>query len=274
MTDEIISPLLYKENDQVENNEENIQKKEEDINDNELENLLNNEIRNKNDSHIRQNFHLSENQKKGLAFLSFAIQLFIFYLLLYLFFNENTFKKTTLDILFFLSIILLFYTSLIHFRINQESFKYAIKISLISTICIYILLYNLITIFNFNFIKNILFANIIMYLSLFLVYFFYNGYPECFALLFGGINSFLFCFIIVFIRSVRFFLSSCIFFQAIFLMIISFKHIEGHHDSIFINHFDINNCPRLFLCLHADLYLLITIALIIYYFILYLLSFL
>jgi len=211
----------------VENSEENIQKEEEDINDNELENLLNNEIENRNDNPNRQIFHFSENQKKGLTYLSFAIQLFIFYLLLYLFFDENEFKKTSLDILFYLSIIILFFTSVWHIRINEELFKYAIKISLISTICIYILLYKLIAIFNFNFIKNILFADIIMYLSLFLVYYFYDGYAECIALLLGGINSFLFCYIIVIIRSVGIILSSCIFFLVIILMIISYKHITS-----------------------------------------------
>ena len=113
-----------------------------------------------------------------------------------------------------------------------------------------------------------------MYLSLFLVYYFYDGYAECIALLLGGINSFLFCYIIVIIRSVGIILSSCIFFLVIILMIISYKHIRKlHNERVFIDHFDIGDYPRLFLSLHADLYLLSMTALIFFYYLLDLMSY-
>ena len=96
MNVKISTPLMTKSNNSKENENMNSQKNEE--NENESVNLLdNNNVKEninkdiKND--IRNNLHSIDFHKKSLIFLSYAIQILIYFILLEIYFDKNDYIK-------------------------------------------------------------------------------------------------------------------------------------------------------------------------------------
>ena len=109
----MIAPLINSNEIREENKNNDISKKEIEIhrdNDNELTNLLNNERSNKQSiiSYFRTiNIKLNDNEKKGIVFLSFVIQLLIYFLLLKFSLNKIEFITDYSTLLYVLSLIII-----------------------------------------------------------------------------------------------------------------------------------------------------------------------
>ena len=192
MTDDMIAPLMSS----IENKEENIYDeyneyndipiKEEKIeihrdNDDELTNLLNNERNNRQSiiNYFRTiNIELNDDKKKGIVFLSFSIQLLIYFLLLKSSFNKIHFLNYNKILFLIISLILIFIFSV------EEGLKEMPPICLfiiafISSISFYFYLYELCIILSFQIFTNLLFASLIMYL--FLSFFYFFGFVQSIA---------------------------------------------------------------------------------------------
>ena len=182
MTDDMIAPLM----NSIENKEENMYNEYNDIpikeekieihrdNDDELTNLLNNERNNRQSiiNYFRTiNIELNDDKKKGIVFLSFVIQLLIYFLLLKFSLNKIPFLPDNNVLLYILSCIM----ALIFFYQEKliEIFPiYLLIIAFISTISFYFYLYELCIILSFQIFAYLLFASLAMYLFLSFFYFF------------------------------------------------------------------------------------------------------
>ena len=115
MTDEIIAPLMDDNNAQ-EGNE--ISPEYINNNDNENQALLNNNeiIR----GEIINNRELTNQQKRCLILLSFIIQLILFFLSIYFLSDYiNNLNPIIINIIFFISMIIIAYLTFIHFSRNE-----------------------------------------------------------------------------------------------------------------------------------------------------------
>ena len=239
MTDDMIAPLMSS----IENKEENIYDeyneyndipiKEEKIeihrdNDNELTNLLNNERNNRQriiNYYRTINIELNDDKKKGIVFLSFSIQLLIYFLLLKFSLNKIPFLPDDNVLLYISSFIM----ALIFF-FQEKLIKtfpiYLIFIALISTISFYFYLYELCIILSFQIFTYLLFASLIMYLFLSFFYFFELFESIVEAILKSFIIIFFCCLLIFIFRIADFYLSLLIFTFVECLNIVSLFHVK------------------------------------------------
>ena len=239
MTDDMIAPLMSN----IENKEENIYDeyneyndipiKEEKIeihrdNDDELTNLLNNERNNRQSiiNYFRTiNIELNDDKKKGIVFLSFSIQLLIYFLLLKSSFNKIHFLNYNKILFLIISLILLFIFSV------EEGLKEMPPICLfiiafISSISFYFYLYELCIILSFQIFTYLLFASLIMYLFLSFFYFFELFESIAEAILKSFIIIFFCCLLIFIFRIADFYLSLLIFTFVECLNIVSLFHVK------------------------------------------------
>ena len=239
MTDDMIAPLMSN----IENKEENIYDeyneyndipiKEEKIeihrdNDDELTNLLNNERNNRQSiiNYFRTiNIELNDDKKKGIVFLSFSIQLLIYFLLLKSSFNKIHFLNYNKILFLIISLILLFIFSV------EEGLKEMPPICLfiiafISSISFYFYLYELCIILSFQIFTYLLFASLIMYLFLSFFYFFELFESIAEAILKSFIIIFFCCLLIFIFRIADFYLSLLIFIFVECLNIVSLFHVK------------------------------------------------
>ena len=173
MTDEIIAPLMDDNNNTQEENEilaENINN-----NDNENQALLNNNriIR----EPIINNRELTNQQKSCIILLSFIIQLILFFLSIYYLSDYiNNLNPIIINIIFFISMIIIFSLTLIHFSNIKLLIRLSISIKIIivtiSTVSMFFILYKLSVFWTFHVFALIIVAIIISELSLLVVNFF------------------------------------------------------------------------------------------------------
>ena len=178
MTDEIIAPLMATTDNSEESENSNSSKNLD--NDNELANLLDNNIgENINiNNNIRNNFH-NNSQKKSFIFLSYAIQVLIYLILLQKFFNKFDYLKNNYNILFYLSSLFIILVSLYHLKIinNIREFNIFLEIMLaiISSISMYFFLYKLSIALTFLIIKDVMILTISMYLYLSIINYYFSN---------------------------------------------------------------------------------------------------
>ena len=237
MTDDMIAPLM----NSIENKEENMYNEYNDIpikeekieihrdNDNELTNLLNNERNNRQRiiNYFRTiNIDLNDDKKKGIVFLSFVIQLLIYFLLLKFSLNKIPFLPDNNVLLYILSCIM----ALIFFyqeKLIEIIPIYLLIIAFISTIIFYFYLYELCIILSFQIFTYLLFASLAMYLFLSFFYFFEFVQSIVEAILKSFIIIFFCCLLIFIFRIADFYLSLLIFIFVELLNIVSLIHVYG-----------------------------------------------
>ena len=259
MTDEKIVPLMSSDDNK------------EEIDENEGSPLLKynkrENIQNINNNGIR-NIELNYNQKMSLIFLSFAVQIFIYFLFLRHFKNKDNFIKQHINIFFVISIIVASYLLLMHgFNyafFKKIAFKYLILISLISSFSLFCFLYKFSISFTFDKIKYILLIVCSAYLNMAFNYSFgfTNDNITRGTFILSCIFPFLISFILIFCKifSIKAFIFNVI--LASFLCIFSILHmdylVKGKHCGI-------NDYPILNICLYIDIFIIS-----IYFFIIYL----
>lgn len=211
MSDEIVAPLMAQTGNSEES--ENINSSKNVDNNNELSNLIehnNDDIRenininiNNNNINNLNNLNQNESHKKGLLFLSHAIQVYIYMILFQKYFDKIDIIKNNYNILFYLSLVFIIFASLKYFRINDDlidmNIYLEIILAIISSIFMYFFLYKLIVILTFPFIKSIMIITIPIYLYLSLVnfYSYFRGHFSA-ILLFNTsfLGSWLFIFVL------------------------------------------------------------------------------
>ena len=179
MADEIIAPLMPDSNNEEDNNYEI--STSEDFHDNENENLLDNNRRenaNNNRIIVRE---FSIHQKKGFIYLSYSLQILLFFLSLYYlsdYMNNNNFIKHNLNIVYYISIFiicLIIITGLFYFsKLIRTPWILLLPIALISTLSMFFILYKLSILFSFKIIANLMIISIIIYINLFFINYFIN----------------------------------------------------------------------------------------------------
>ena len=172
MTDEIIAPLMASTDNSEESEESNSSKNIN--NDDELDNLIdNNNIRENFDIYnyniIRNNFHLNNFAKKSLIFLSYAIQVLIYYILLQIYYDKIDYIKNNYNKLYALSIIftiiILFWNSNFSY-LRELNIFFAIILAIISSISMYFFLYFFTVFLTPNVLNSIMLITIPMFLNL------------------------------------------------------------------------------------------------------------
>ena len=178
MTDEIIAPLMASTDNSEESEESNSSKNIN--NDNELDNLIdNNNIREDFDIYnyniIRNNFHLNNLTKKSLIFLSYAIQVLIYYILLQIYYDKIDYIKKNYNKLYALSIIftiiILFWNSNFSY-LRELNIFFAIILAIISSISMYFFLYFFTVFLTPNVLNSIMLITIPMFLNLSIIHFY------------------------------------------------------------------------------------------------------
>ena len=182
MTDEIIAPLMASTDNSEESEESNSSKNIN--NDDELDtNLIdNNNIRENFDIYnyniIRNNFHLNNFAKKRLIFLSYAIQVLIYYILLQIYYDKIDYIKKNYNKLYALSIIftiiILFWNSNFSY-LRELNIFFAIILAIISSISMYFFLYFFTVFLTPNVLNSIMFITIPMFLNLSIIHFYYSS---------------------------------------------------------------------------------------------------
>ena len=198
MADEMIAPLI----DNYENKEkdENIVQVENEIihkdNDNELANLLNHQRINNEENrrnNNRQNYNrnindninnrgininLNLNHKKSFIFLTFAIQLCIYYIILNKYYEKTTFIKDNIILFLIISsviITVIFFVDIINNNIFREmKIVFLIFIVIISSLGLYIFLYAISFLLDLKNMKILLLISIVMYLTMSIAFLLYN----------------------------------------------------------------------------------------------------
>ena len=190
MADEMIAPLIDNY-DNKEEDEKNIDAKKEIIhkdNDNELTNLLEHREENRNNININNNrnninyisinINLNENQKRGLIYLSYSIQLIIYFFILNHFYDKDNFIKNNIIIFFVISLIFVIIIIILDVFNNnylrEIKYRYLFIISIISSLGFYFFLYEISVIFTFKIIKFAIILSIVMYLASSIIIFLYR----------------------------------------------------------------------------------------------------
>ena len=264
MTDEKIAPLMAS-TDNPEESENSDSSKNVD-NDNELANLLRNNNIGENiniNNNIRNNFHLNNNHKKSLIFLSYAIQVLIYLILLQQSLDKFDFLKKHYNILFYLSSLFIILVLLCHFQImnNIREFNIFVEIMLaiISSIAMYFFLYKLSIVMSFRIIKDVMISIISMYLYLSIINYYFsfreNAVVNEVEIIFyssWGIML-LFCIIFYLFKIINPENSVFAFIIIFFLDIISIVHVEliFRDLNITFRHYSI-----IHICLFIDVFLL------------------
>ena len=145
MTDEIIAPLMASTDNSEESVESNSSKNPD--NDNELANLIDNNINIREDFNnnlynniIRYNLHLNNFHKKGLIFLSYDIQVLIYYIIIQIYYDKIDYIKNNYNILYNYSLVFIILIIYWHIQISdlrELNTVFAIILAVISTIIMY-----------------------------------------------------------------------------------------------------------------------------------------
>ena len=295
MTDEMVAPLMDNYNIQEENennyNNYNVEREkiQKDI-DNELTNLLghrrnNEENRGNNYRHnynriiddninnrgLNINIELNDNHKKGLIFLSFAIQLCIYYIILSKYYDKIDFIKDNIIIFLVISSIIITTIFLIDlFSINtfrEMKIIYLILITIVSSIGLFFFLYEISILLVFKNMKILLLISIVMYLTLSVVFLLFNNLGDLELINNAFFSSLILCLILdlIFfhfkkIDSVNFLIIIAIIF---ILNIVSLFH----QNYLFENrNIRIKDIPIIFTYLFMDIFSICLAAFIIYIF--------
>ena len=193
MADEMIAPLMGN----------NDRQEEERNRDDEISPLLknNNKIKkNENLEYIQNsnsnreiNINLNDNEIISLIFLSFAIQILIYFFLFRYFNDKDNFIKQHINIFFALSLLIILFIIIIHFYYfsNRISPIYLILITLVSTFGLFCFLYKICVVYTFDLLKYTFLIISSMYLNT-SIYFFCTDEITIFALLTNNILPFLF----------------------------------------------------------------------------------
>ena len=145
MTDEIIAPLMASTDNSEESVESNSSKNPD--NDNELANLIDNNINIREDFNnnlynniIRYNFHLNNFHKKSLIFLSYAIQVLIYYIIIQIYYDKIDYIKNNHNRLYNYSLVFIILIIYWHIQISdlrELNTVFAIILAIISTKIMY-----------------------------------------------------------------------------------------------------------------------------------------
>ena len=144
MTDEIIAPLMASTDNSEESVDSNSSKNPD--NDNELANLIDNNINIRenfdiyNYNIIRNNFHLNNFAKKSLIFLSYAIQVLIYYIIIQIYYDKIDYIKNNHNRLYNYSLVFIILIIYWHIQISdlrELNTVFAIILAIISTIIMY-----------------------------------------------------------------------------------------------------------------------------------------
>jgi hypothetical protein len=264
MADEMIAPLMGRNDNQDENNDNEVSPL---LNYNKEEKILN--IQNINNSNRISNKELNDNQRLSLIFLSFAVQILIYFLLLLYFNDKDNFIKQHINIFFAISIIIVFFLIIIHIYnldfFKRISFIKIILISLISSFGLFCFLYKFSIAFTLDKIKYILLIVCSMYLNVSIYYGLdvSKVYLEREELFISNILPFLISTILIIyqIFDIEAFLYNCL--LSFFLNSISMIHINY---LVKKKHWGIKDYPIINICFFIDLFI---ISIMSYYFYLY-----
>ena len=209
MTDEIVAPLMDNyENQEEKNNNDILPKKEEVLevnnrndNDNELAHLLNNRVENRvnrrniEDRFFRRinlninlnlNFNFNEDQKKGLIYLSYTIQSIIFLILISKFFDKVDFINTNIEMLYYLSTVILLSLIIFHYNYtdtSSENFFFLI-LAIISSFGMYIFMYKVCFLMTLEIFTYLMIVFIATCFSQYIIYFYFYNFNRNDVLLF------------------------------------------------------------------------------------------
>lgn len=261
---EIIHPFMTKEGNSEVN--ENSDPSETTNNKNESANLIdNNDIKEDNNKDMKNIFDKNIFYKKSLIYLSYALQLMIYLILLHIFLDKIDYIKITYNKLFDFALISIIFILLKHLK-NIDDRKemnlfLGLILSIISSISMYIFLYKLVIELKFKVIKDIMLMSILMYLYLSIISYLYskrdiNGESrkENKIILFSSwMVIILFCFIFNFFEIIKKEEIKFALFVVLCLNIISITHIE-----IVVRRFNIQlrNYSMVHICLFIDIFLL------------------
>ena len=265
MSDEIIAPLMASTDNSVENEDGNSSNNTN--NDDEQANLIDN-----NNINIREDFnnnifnniiinfdYISNLNKKSLIFLSYAMQILIYYILLKIYYEKIDYIKTHYEMLYGLSgifIILIFYWNIEFSDLRELNTSVAIILAIISTISMYFFLYKFAVFLTINVLNSIMIITISMFLYLSIVHFYFS-FQENDDLkaifLSTTIVIYLFCHILYLIKMINLKIAIFDFFIVFFLFIIVFTHIE-----MLFKNFDVRlkHYPIININLFIDIFLL------------------
>ena len=237
MVDNMMVPLINSNENKEENN-----------------NAINNERNNKQSiiSYLGTiNIKLNKNKKTGIVFLSFAIQLLIYFLLLKFLLNKFDFIRDHNTLLSILSLIIITTIYSKEGSLKKMSFIYLIIIALISSICFYFYLYKLCILLSFQIFTYLFLTSITMYLWLSFYYFFEFAEDMAELDLKTCILIFLCCLLIFIFEKIDFLLSLGIF---IFVVILNFCSLNHVNDLIMTDNINtINRYLLLHMCLFMDI---------------------
>ena len=261
MADEMIAPLMNSDDNQEEKNE------------NEESPLLinNKKEKRKNIQHINNNRainrELTDNQKMSLIFLSFAMQLLIYFLFLKFFDDKDNFIKQHINIFFTISIIVAIYVSIqILFDFNffeRISFKYLILISLLLSFSLFCFLYKFSILYTFDIIKCIILIACSSYLNLSFNYYFGFAVDNIDKEIF--IQSCILPILISFILLIcKIFNYKSFFFNVVLSFFLCFLSILHMDYLVKKKNYDIDDYPIINICLFIDIVITTLYFLMIY----------
>ena len=261
MADEMIAPLMNSDDNREEKNE------------NEESPLLINKKKGKrkNIQHIDNNRsinrELTDNPKMSLIFLSFAMQLLIYFLFLRFFDDKDNFIKQHINIFFTISIIVAIYVSIqILFDFNffeRISFKYLILISLLSSFSLFCFLYKFSILYTFDIIKYIILIACSSYLSLSFNYYFGFAVDNIDKEIF--IQSCILPILISFILLIcKIFNYKSFFFNVVLSFFLCFLSILHMDYLVKKKNYDIDDYPIINICLFIDIVITTLYFLMIY----------
>ena len=261
MADEMIAPLMSSDDNQEEKNE------------NEESPLLinNKKEKRKNVQNINNsraiNLEFTDNPKMSLIFLSFAMQLLIYFLFLRFFDDKDNFIKQHINIFFTISIIVAIYVSIqILFDFNffeRISFKYLILISLLSSFSLFCFLYKFSILYTFDIIKYIILIACSSYLNLSFNYYFGFAVDNIDKEIF--IQSCILPILISFILLIcKIFNYKSFFFNVVLSFFLCFLSILHMDYLVKKKNYDIDDYPIINVCLFIDIVITTLYFLMIY----------
>jgi len=261
---QIRHPLMTKERNSEENDNTNSFKNAN--NENESTNLLdNNDMREHNNKDIRNKIHKIIFYKKSLIYLSYAIQILIYFILLQKYFDKINYIKIKYNKLFDYALISIIFILLKHLQNIDDSkemnFFLGLILSIISSISMYIFLYKLVIELKFKVIKDIILISILMYLYLSIISYLYSkrdisgeSRKENKIILFSSwMVIILFCFIFNFFEIIKKEEVKFALLVVLCLNIISITHIEIVVRRINIQ---LRNYSMVHICLCIDIFLI------------------
>ena len=261
MADEMIAHLMNSDDNREEKNE------------NEESPLLINKKKGKrkNIQHIDNNRSINreftDNPKMSLIFLSFAIQLLIYFLFLRFFDDKDNFIKQHINIFFTISIIVAIYVIIqILFDFNffeRISFKYLILISLLSSFSSFYFLYKFSILYTFDIIKYIILIACSSYLNLSFNYYFGFAVDNIDKEIF--IQSCILPILISFILLIcKIFNYKSFFFNVVLSFFLCFLSILHMDYLVKKKNYDIDDYPIINICLFIDIVITTLYFLMIY----------